>query len=906
MSIRNLEHLLKPQSVAVIGAGTRPHSVGAVLARNLFGAGFGGPVMPVNPKHESIEGVLTYPDVAHLPLTPDLAVIATPPETVPGLVSDLGARGTKAVVIVTAGFGEGADARGRALRQQVLDAAQPHCLRVLGPNCLGLMVPGLRLNATFAHIGVAAGDIAFVAQSGAVAIAVLDWAKAHGIGFSHLVSVGDMADVDFGDLLDYLALDSNVRAILLYIEAISDARKFMSAARAAARAKPVVVVKTGRFEAGKHAAQSHTGALAGSDAAYDAAFNRAGLLRVHDLDELFDAVETLALVRPPAGNRLAILTNGGGFGVLATDAVIEAGGRLAELSSETMEKLNAALPPTWSHGNPVDIIGDADAERYTKALAPLLEAREIDAVLVLNCPTAVASSLDAAEAVAAAIKGADKTVLTSWIGGAAVEAARAHFAANRIPTYSTPGQAVRAFHQLVAYRRNQELLMETPPSIPKGFAPQRETVRAVVDKVLEAKREWLSEPEAKSVLAAYGIPAVATHVADSPKAAAARAAEIAGPVAIKILSPDITHKSDVGGVVLDLATPAAAREAAEAMLSRISKTNPDARIEGFTVEPMVRRPGAFELIVGVAQDRQFGPLVLFGQGGTAVEVVGDTALGLPPLNMKLARDLMDRTRICKQLVGFRAQPPADLEAIAFTLVKVSQLIIDIPEIVELDVNPLLADEYGVMALDARIRLSAAKHGDATWRFAIRPYPSELEETVTLSDGTSLLLRPVRPEDEPAIQAGFLKLTARDVRMRFFAAMKMLPHDLAARLTQIDYDREMAFVAFTKDASGAADEAMAVVRLMADPDNRLGEYAVIVRSDYQRRGLGRLLMDRIIAHAKRRGIGEMFGYVLDENSPMLKLCRELGFTVKTVAGEPGVCEVRLVLAAAAQGASASSP
>lgn len=893
MSIRNLDYLLKPRSVAVIGASTKPHSVGAVLARNLFSAGFDGPVLPVNPHHEAIEGVLTYPSVAALPLTPDLAVIATPPETVPGLIADVGARGTKAAVVITAGFGEGGDTHGRGLRQQMLDAAKPHCLRVLGPNCLGLMIPGLKLDATFAHTAGTAGNLAFVAQSGAVAAAVLDWAASRGIGFSHLISVGDMADVDFGDLLDYLALDTAAEAILLYIEAIKDARKFMSAARAAARTKPVVVVKTGRYEASKHAAASHTGALAGSDGAYEAAFNRAGLLRVHDLDELFDSVETLALARAPTGDRLAILTNGGGFGVLATDALAEAGGKLAELSPETRKRLDEVLPPTWSHGNPVDIIGDADGARYKNALAPLLEDAAADAVLVLNCPTAVASSTEAAEAVTGLLSKSKKCVLTSWIGGDAVKEARALLAKNRIPSYPTPGQAARAFLHMVNYRRNQDLLMETPPSAPGDLTADTEGVRAVIERALADKRQWLSEPEAKSVLSAYGIPVTAIRFARTPKEAAARAAEFGGPVALKILSPDITHKSDVGGVMLDLSSPGAVREAADAMLKRVAESDPKARIEGLVVEPMVHRPGAFELIIGLAEDSQFGPLILFGQGGTAVEVVGDRALGLPPLNMKLARDLMARTRIYKQLVGYRAQAPADLEAIAYTLVKVSQLAIDNPEIAELDINPLVADEYGVMALDARIRLQPAPPGGKTARFAIRPYPSELEEDITLTDGTALLLRPVRPEDEPAFRSGFAKLTPEDVHMRFFVHMRQLPHDLAARLTQIDYDREMALVAFLEEGKKPG-EAVGVVRLMADPDNLRAEYAVIVRSDYQRRGLGRILMDRIVAYAKKRGIGEIFGYVLEENSAMLALCAELGFTVKKVADEHGVAAVTLRL------------
>ncbi|MGB8273983.1 MAG: bifunctional acetate--CoA ligase family protein/GNAT family N-acetyltransferase [Alphaproteobacteria bacterium] len=915
MTIRNLDYLLKPKSVALIGASKTPGTVGAVVARNLFSAGFDGPVMPVNPKHRAIEGVLTYPDPASLPVPADLAVIATPPDTVPGLVRELAERGTRAVVVITAGFGEGADQHGRDLRRELLQAAKPCCLRLLGPNCLGLMVPGMRLNASFAHIHPRAGDIAFVAQSGAITAAVLDWAQARGVGFSHMITVGDMADVDFGDLLDYLALDPGTRAILLYIEAVTNARKFMSAARAAARSKPVVVVKAGRQAAGKKAAASHTGALAGSDAAYEAAFSRAGLLRVQTLDELFDAVETLALARRAPGDRLAVLTNGGGFGVLAADSVADCGGRLAELSASTMDKLDAVLPRTWSRGNPVDIIGDANGERYKNALLPLLEDPGIDAILVLNCPTAIASSTEAAQAVVDSLGKRTKTVLTSWIGGEAIEEGRRLFAAHRIPSYTTPGQAVHALMHMVNFRHNQELLMETPPSIPKSFTVDKAAAGAIVARACETGHEWLSEPESKSLLAAYGIPTVPTSIVDSSKAAAMRAAEIAAPVAVKILSPDITHKSDVGGVVLDLATPGAVKEAAEAMLARIKALKPEARIEGFSVQPMVHRPGAYELIVGVADDEQFGPLVMFGQGGTAVEVVGDRALGLPPLNMKLARDLMERTRIFKQLEGYRSRPPADLDAIALTMVKVSQLVIDTPEITEIDINPLLADEYGVMALDARIkvrRLTDTEKAAAQARFAIRPYPSEIETTVTLRDGAKLVLRPVRPEDEPAFHAAFAKLTSQDIRMRFFAQMKTLPHDLAARLTQIDYDREMAFVAFSGPAGAGKEEegeVVGVVRVMSDPDNRRGEYAVIVRSDFQNRGLGHALMHHVISFAKQRGLAEIFGYVLEENAAMLKMCRELGFTVADMPADTGVAEVTLKLANAtpdAAGEGAAGP
>jgi acetyltransferase len=892
MSIRNLDRLFKPRAVALFGASKEKGTIGAVLSRNLLNSGFEGPVMPVNPRHAAIEGVFAYPDAAALPLVPDLAVIATPPASVPNLIGALAARGTRAAVVISAGFGERGDADGLALRQAMLDAARPHTLRIVGPNCLGVMVPAVGLNAGFAHTRAQPGRLAFVAQSGAIVTSVLDWASARGIGFTHFVSLGDMCDVDFGDMLDYLAGEGDVRGILLYIEAITNARKFMSAARAAARLKPVIVVKAGRYPATAKAVASHTGALAGQDAVYDAAFRRAGMLRVDDIGGLFGAVETLGMGPPGKGDRLTVLTNGGGLGIMALDALFAHGGSLAQLSPETMARLDAILPPTWSRGNPVDIIGDASAERYRKALAVLLEDPNADAILVLKCPTAVSAGDEVAAAVIHELKERRARVFTCWLGEEDARKPREMFGAARIPTYYTPERAVHAFMDLVDYRRNQEALTQTPPSVPEDFAPDVAAARATIDAALDAGRDWLTEPEAKAVLAAYGVPVVAPRIAASPQAAAAAAAALAGPVVLKILSPDITHKSDVGGVVLDLRAPAAVREAAEAMLERVGHALPQARIDGFTVQPMVERPDAFELLIGLTEDQDFGPVVLFGHGGTAAEVIADRAIALPPLNMHLARALMARTRVFKLLKGFRGRPAAALDDIALTLIKVAQMAIDSADIVELDINPLLADEFGVLALDARIRVRRSDVPPAR-RLAIRPYPKELEEAVSLADGRTFLLRPVVPEDEPAFVGLFAKLTQDDIRMRFFAPKRSLTHESAARMTQIDYDREMALVLAQPGRAGRT-EIFGVVNISTDPDGERAEYAILIRSDMCGLGLGPLLMRRIIDYARQRGIREICGDVLRENKPMLKVCEFFNFRRTPKPDEPGLIEVCLVL------------
>lgn len=897
MTIRNLDILFNPNTVALVGASQKPGTIGTVLAHNLVSGGFKGEIFLVSPKYKKIEGLRAYPNVDSLPKTVDLAVIATPPDTVPHLIEKLGRQGVRSAVVITAGFGEGESEKGKQLSAQMLEFAGHHLLRIVGPNCLGIMVPGLGLNASFGHVHPIKGDIAFVAQSGAIQTSVLDWATSNGIGFSHFVSVGDMADVDFGDMLDYLATDFTTKAILLYIEAVTHSRKFMSAARAAARMKPVVVVKAGRHTESAKAAASHTGALAGADEVYNAVFHRAGILRVTDMQALFDAVETLGMARQFSGDRLAILTNGGGVGVMATDVLIDKQGRLAELASETIDRLNRVLPPTWSHNNPVDIIGDAPPERYRDAITALLGDKNVEALLILNCPTAVASSSEAARTVVDTLKesgskAASRGIFTSWLGMDSAREARKIFAANKIPTYGTPADAVRGFMQIVRYRRSQEMLMETPPNMPEVFAPQKDKVQGIIDKALSQARPWLTESEAKAVLAAYQIPVVQTYEAETPEEASKIAAELGGLVALKIVSPDIIHKSDAGGVALNLASPELVKKTALVMKERIHALQPGAAISGFTVQQMVQRPNARELIIGISDDRQFGPVILFGQGGTAVEVIQDKAIGLPPLNMNLARELMSRTRIYRHLEGFYGNPPADLESITLALVKISQLVTDMADIAELDINPLLADEQGVVALDARIRIVKSQI-PASNRFVICPYPNELEETLNLPDGQELLIRPIRPEDEPAFQTLFSELSMEEIRFRFLHSMKTMSHKMAARLTQIDYDREMALVLCDPVVSEESG-LYGIVRYAADPDKERAEFAILIRHDMTGMGLGPMLMRRIIDYARDQGIGEIFGEILGENRPMLKLCKAFGFKIRSDPGEPGTMIASLAL------------
>jgi acetyltransferase len=890
MSIRNLHHFFAPHSVAVIGASARAGSVGSTVLANVVGAGFGGPVWPVNPKYRELAGLPAWSDIADLPQAPELAVICTPAATVPGIVATLGERGCKAAVVLSAGL-DGQAASGGTLRQGMLDAARPHLLRILGPNCVGLLVPGAGLNASFAPVAALPGRLAFVAQSGALVTAVLDWARARDIGFSCFVSLGDGSDVDFGDLLDYLAGDPGTDAILLYAESVRQARKFMSAARGAARAKPTVIVKSGRVAEAAHAAFSHTGALAGSDVVYDAALRRAGMLRVYSTEELFDAVAILAQPRRPAGPRLAILTNGGGPGVMATDALIAGGGALAQLAPATLAHLSENLPATWSHGNPVDIIGDAPAERYRLALQALLDEPGADAVLLIHAPTAIVPSGDIARALLPQLRAATRPALCCWLGGTSVAQARSVCAGAGVPVFDTPEEAVRGFLQLVDYARNQRMLMQVPPACTLA-PPDRAAARARIADLLAGGTSAVGEADAKAILAAYGIPVVRTETACDLDGALAAARRIGYPVALKILSPDIAHKTDVGGVVLDLADDASLSHALEAMLARVRAARPQARLAGFTVQAMARRPRAHELIVGIGTDPVFGPVVLFGQGGVAVEVTGDRAVGLPPLNRVLAADLVGSTRVARLLAGFRDHPRADLDALYDVLVRVGQMAADLPEVVELDINPLLADAGGVVALDARMRLASAPAGqDPLGRLAILPYPDALERCVDSVLGP-LLLRPIRPEDAPAHEVFFHALTARDVHFRMFGTMCDLSPAQLARFTQIDYAREMAFIVTRPGADGQA-ETLGVVRVVIDPDEIAGEFAIVVRSDLHGRGLGRLLMACLLDYCRARGLASVHGVALADNVDMHRLARACGFQL--LPAVDGNVEMMLALA-----------
>ena len=881
MSIRHLDSLLQPASVVVIGASDRPASVGATVWNNLRNGGFDGALYAVNRKHATVDGVKAWPSVAALPRTPELALICTPPDGVAGLIRQLGARGTHAAIVMTAGLSA-------AHKKAMLTAARKHTLRILGPNCLGLLAPHHGLNASFAQRPAAPGTLAFVSQSGALATAILDWAQPRGVGFSQVISLGEHADVDFGDLLDYLGNDARTQAILLYIESIQTARKFMSAARAAARNKPVIVVKAGRSPHGQQAAASHTGALAGSDIVFDAAIRRAGMLRVDTLQDLFTAAATLAhFSNPPlrglndearaALDRLTLVTNGGGAGVLAADAAARADVELAVLAPATLQALQAQLPANWSHGNPVDIIGDAPTERYVAALQTLLGDATTGTVLFMHAPTAIVPSADIATALLPVVRrepGQLQRVLACWMGDPSVRAARTAFQDAGIPCYDTPEEAVRAFAMLRDYRHNQALLLEAPPAAGTPPVADLQRVRDVVACVLAARREWLTETEAKSVLQACGIPVVATLVtATTAQAAVAAARSIGYPVALKILSPQITHKSDVGGVALNIEDDAALRAAAAAMLARVVLHQPQAEITGFTVQRMVRRPRALELIVGAHVDPLFGPVILFGQGGTAVEVIADRAVALPPLNPPLARALVAGTKVARLLAGWRDVPAADMDAIVATLCSVSALLAEVPEIAELDINPLLADASGVVALDARIRVSAKAPAGAA-AFAIRPYPVELVQTVQWRD-RSLVLRPIRPEDEARHLEFLNRLEPTDIRMRVFYSRQSIERTELARLTQIDYEREMAFVATALGPSGE-EETLAVARAVTDPDNIGAEFGIVVRSDLKGGGLGRVLMDKLFNYLRQRGTQCVHATVLKENARMLALTQAMGF------------------------------
>jgi acetyltransferase len=907
MSTFGLERVFSPRSVALVGGSSRPSSLGAKVLLNLSKAGFAGEIAVVNPKRNLVDGFNTYSSLSSLPFVPDLIVITAPAPAVPDIVAEAGRLGVAGAVIISSGLGHGEGSFGNA----VSETARAHKVRIIGPNCLGIMFPRARLNASFAAHQPADGPLALVSQSGALAAAMVEWGAERKVGFSGIVSIGDQIDVDIADMLDYFALDDRTRAILLYVEAITDARKFMSAARAAARLKPVVVVKSGRMAQGARAAATHTGALAGSDAVYDAAFRRAGLVRVFDLRELFDCAELLGQSRAPAGKNLTILTNGGGLGILAVDRLAELGGSATPLVPEIRAKLDAVLPPTWSKANPVDIGGDADAARYVAALDVLLADGKGDAVLVMNVETAVAPSAEIAQVIAkrvteyrARMGTSSKPVLAAWVGNDRLAAPI--FEQASIPHFPTEDDAVRAFMHLVKHREAVDALMATPPNVSSLFTPDVAAAKAVIKTALADGRTWLDPVEIAALFAAYSIPMVPTLAAGDPEDAVQKAAPFLAQgqsVAIKIRSRDITHKSDIGGVMLSLSTRESVRDAAAEIMARARRARPEARIEGVTIQPMMARRATRELILGLADDPTFGPVVVFGHGGTAVEVVKDKALALPPLDMNLARDLVSRTAVARLLQAYRDVPAVPPDAVPLTLVKLSQMAADLPEISGLDINPLMADGDGVLALDARVAIKAPERLFAgRTRLAIRPYPAEWERQLQLTSGLKVNVRPMCPEDEPAI-AEFLKHISReDLRLRFFHAMKEFSHAFVARLTQLDYARAMAFVA----TDAATGEIVGAVRLHSDSRYETAEYAILLRSDLKGKGLGWALMQLLIDYAGSEGLKSLSGVVLRENTTMLAMCRELKFDVKSDPRDTSVVIVTLDLAASRRAAPMPVP
>ncbi|KAF1714695.1 bifunctional acetate--CoA ligase family protein/GNAT family N-acetyltransferase [Pseudoxanthomonas wuyuanensis] len=897
MSTYRLKSVFEPASVAVVGSRSRPRSVGRAVIGNLLEAGFAGPIALVNLHPAQMEGVVCVRRLRDLPWTPDLVVIATPAETVPGIAAEAADKGAAAVAVLTAAMGQGPGSP--AARLQTL--AREKGLRVLGPNCLGVIAPHARLNASLAGRFPKAGDLALISQSGAISGGLVEWSMGRSVGFSAVVSLGDALDVDFADLLDYFATDHRTRAILLYVEAIRDARKFMSAARAAARTKPVVVVRSrhpaSAVPATAAAIGTHTQQLARPDAVYDAAFRRAGLLRVRSLDELFAAAETLGRLRAFPGRRLAILTNGGGVGALSVDRLEALGGTLAALSDATRQQLDAMLPVGWSRTNPVDLLTDIDADRYAATIAALLDDPENDALLAVNVPTVLSSSLETAQAMTGMLKqrpahAPRKPVFAVWLGNDAQ--ATGVLNAAHIPNYPSESDAVAGFMHLVHHREAQAALMETPPSLPEDFVVDTAAARAIVDAALNAGQRRLDPIAVDRLLAAYGIPTAPVAAAADPDEAARLAAPLlaAGqPVAVKVLSADIEHKSDVDGVRLNLVSEQAVREAAGDILQRARSARPDARIDGVVVQPTLLRPKARELIAGIADDPVFGPVIVFGRGGTAVEVIDDTALALPPLDLRLAHELIARTRVSRILKAYRDVPAADERAVALVLVKLAQLAADIPEIQELDINPLLADRDGVVAVDARIVVGAGRRlhkGRGHPRFAIFPYPKQWERSIELSDGNTAFVRPVRPEDDALFREFFTHVTDEDLRLRFFQSVKHFSHEFIARLTQLDYARSIALVAIDP---GSGD-MLGAVRLHADANYDRGEYGILVRSDLKGHGLGWQLMRIMIEYAQWLGLNLIEGQVLRENRTMLAMCEQLGFRIQLDADDAMLMDVSL--------------
>ena len=886
-----LDKLFEPRSVAVFGASDREGAVGNLVFKNMIEGGFKGEVYPINPKREEVQGHKAYPDLKSIGHPIDLAVITTPAATVPGIIEACGSYGIRSAVIISAGFRE-VGPQGLKLEQAVLENARRHGLRFVGPNCLGIMRPSTGLNCTFNKGGATPGNIALVSQSGALCTAILDWAAANKIGFSTVVSTGISADIDFGDVLDYLVNDPKTRSILLYIEGIHNALSFMSGLRAAARFKPVIALKVGRHASGSKAAMSHTGALVGADDVFESALRRAGVVRGLRIANLFSAASTLTFPIKATGDRLVIITNGGGPGVMATDRLADLGLPLADLSKESMQQLNEVLPSTWSHGNPVDIIGDATSERYAQAVSICMNDPGVDGLLVLLTPQAMTDPAAVAQALVALNNG-KKPLITCWMGEIQVSEGRHILRDANIPTFNTPETAVDAFSYLVNHGRNQKLLLETPGPISRDKAPDVEGARLIIESVLADGRKVLSEAESKAVLHAFHIPTAQASIVRSPNEALVQAESIGFPVALKINSPDITHKSDAGGVRLGISNAQAARSAYNEMLAEVRKNRPEAQIDGVTIEPMLQRPNGRELLVGLVTDPVFGPVITFGAGGTTVEVMGDRAVTLPPLNRSLVQDLISRTKVSKLLKAFRHMPKVNMEALEQILLRVSEIACELPLVKELDINPLIVDEHGAMAVDARIVVDYhVMTADRYSHMAIYPYPAHLVSKRQLPNGMDMIIRPIRPEDAEMEQTFVRNLSEQSKYFRFMQAIDELSPQMLARFTQIDYSREMALIAAVQLEE--EEKQIGVARYSINPDGRSCEFAIVVADEWQRQGIAHLLMQQLLAAARGHGLQLMEGDVLAANNDMLTLATKLGFNISTSGEDADVEHVVLRL------------
>lgn len=880
-----LNVLFSPQSVAVFGASDRLDSVGGVVFENLRTGGFSGPVIPINPKRDSVQGVPAFASLDKVGQPIDLAVICTPAATVPDIIESCGKLGVKGAIILTAGFSEGG-AEGKALEKKLVQTAAQYGLRFIGPNCLGAMRPGIGFNATFNRGIAKPGKLALVSQSGALCTAILDWASVNDIGFSSVISMGASADVDFGEILDFLVHDPQTESILLYIEGIRYARSFMGALRAAARIKPVIAVKVGRHAAGMKAAQSHTGALVGGDDVFDAALKRAGVVRVQSVTQLFAVATALTSRYRKCGNRLAIVTNAGGPGVIATDRATDVGLTLATLSDSTMETLNQVLPPTWSHGNPVDVIGDATAERYEAAIAACLKDENVDGVLTILTPQAMTAPTAVAEKVIALANNNSKPLLACWMGEAQVNEARKLLSKAKIPQYRSPELAVETFSFIADFYHNQKMLMQFPEPLSHHADPDIEGARMLIEDAMAEGRTVLSEMESKALLSAFRIPVAQTIVARSSSEALMIAQQVGYPIAMKIHSPDITHKSDVGGVRLNLANGPEVRAAYHDMMDRVRKVKPDARIEGVAIQPMVKKPNGRELMVGIVSDPVFGPVITFGAGGTAVEVLSDRAVSLPPLNQHLVENMIAGTRISKMLKAFRNLPAVDMDGLETLLLRVSEMVCELPWIKEMDINPLIIDENGALAADARVIIGPVlPSADRYAHMAICPYPAHLVSHWQLDDGYDVTLRPMRPEDAELVQSFVRAMSEQSRYFRFMEAMRELSPTMLSRFTQLDYDREMALVATVEE--DGKELQIGVSRYSINPDGKSCEFAMAVADAWQGRGMGHKLLERLMEVARQHGLEVIEGDVLAKNNNMIDLAKSMGFAIEAVDDDPGV-------------------